>query len=88
MEGWHSHMVHLKPGLPIGTWLQCIRIIPTCKVYMEKALEFPQQCPLKCPLAKQTWEAFNYVWQKWGVPNDVTLSWPFIMLGEVVFKRR
>jgi hypothetical protein len=32
------------------------------------------------------WLLFH-IWQKWGAPNDITLSWPFIMLGEAVFER-
>jgi hypothetical protein len=54
---------------------------------MEEAPESPQHCLLECPLAKLAWEAFYYVLHKWGVPNDITLSWPFVMLGEAVFKR-
>lgn len=42
---------------------------------------------LECPLAKQAWEAFYFVWHQWGVPNDVILSWPFVMLGEAIFER-
>jgi hypothetical protein len=64
-----------------------MEILPMCKVYTEEALESLQHCLLKCPLTKRAWEAFYYIWQKWGVPNDVTLSWPFIMLGEAVFKK-
>jgi hypothetical protein len=62
-------------------------ILPTCKVYTEEAPESPQHCLLECPLAKWAWEAFFHIWQKWGAPNDITLSWPFIMLGEAVFER-
>jgi hypothetical protein len=32
-------------------------------------------------------DAFYHIWQKWGAPNDITLSWPFVMLGEAVFER-
>jgi hypothetical protein len=62
-------------------------ILPTCKVCREEALESPQHCLLECPLAKQASETFYHIWQKWGAPNDITLSWPFVMLGEIVFKR-
>ncbi len=41
---------------------------------IEEALESPQHCLLKCTLAKRAWEAFYHIWQKWGVPNDITLS--------------
>ncbi len=77
----------LKQGLPVGTWLQCMGILPTCKVCTEEAPESPQHRLLECPLAKRAWEAFCYVWQKWGAPNDVTLSQSFIMLDEAIFER-
>ncbi len=54
---------------------------------MEEVLESPQHCLLECPFNKWAWEAFYYVWQKWGAPNDVSLSWLFVMLGEAVFER-
>ncbi len=28
-----------------------------------------------------------HIWQKWGAPNDIILSWPFVMLGEAIFER-
>jgi len=28
------------------------------------------------------------VWQKWGAPNDVALSRPFILLGDLVVERK
>jgi hypothetical protein len=62
-------------------------ILPTCKVCTEEAPKSPQHYLLKCPLAKGAWEAFYYVWQKWGAPNDVIFSWPFVILGEVVFEK-
>ncbi len=75
----------LNRGLLVGTWLECMGILPTCKVCTKEALESPQHCLLECSLAKRAWEAFFHIWQKWGAPNDITLSWPFIMLGEAVF---
>ncbi len=77
----------LNRGLPIATSLQCMGILPTCTVCMEEAPESPQHYLLECPLAKRAWEAFYYIWHKWGAPNEVTLSWPFIMLGETVFEK-
>jgi hypothetical protein len=76
----------LNRGLLVGTWLQCMGILPTCKVCTE-APKSLQHCLFECPLTKRAWEAFYHIWQKWGAPNDITLSWPFVMLGEVVFKR-
>ncbi len=77
----------LNRGLPVGTWLQCMGIFPMCKVCTEEAFESPQHCLLECPLAKRAWDAFYYIWQKWGAPNDVAFSWPFVMLGEAIFER-
>jgi hypothetical protein len=54
---------------------------------MEEASESLQHYLFECPLTKRAWEAFYYVWHKWGTPNDVTFSWLFVMLGEVVFER-
>jgi hypothetical protein len=62
-------------------------IFPTCKVCTKEAPESLQHHLFECPLAKQVWEAFYYVWHKWGALNDVTLSWPFVMLGEAIFER-
>ncbi len=47
----------------------------------------PEHCLFECPFTKRAWEAIYYIWQKWGAPNDITLSWPFIMLGEAIFKK-
>ncbi len=77
----------LNRGLLVGTWLQCMGILRTCKVCTKEAPESPQHCLFECPLAKQAWEAFYHIWQKWGMPNDITFSWPFVMLGEGVFER-
>jgi hypothetical protein len=38
----------LNRGLPVGTWLQCMGILPTCKVCTEEAPESPQHCLLEC----------------------------------------
>jgi hypothetical protein len=62
-------------------------ILPTCKVCTKEAPESPEHYLLKCPLAKWAWEAFYHILQKWGEPNDITLSWPFVMPGEAVFER-
>jgi hypothetical protein len=75
----------LNRGLPVGTWLECMGILPTCKVCTEEAPESLQHRLFECSLTKWAWEAF---WQKWGAPNDVTLSWPFVMLGETFFKKK
>ncbi len=42
----------LNRGHPVGTWLQCMGILPTCKVCTKEAHESPQHCLLECPFTK------------------------------------
>jgi hypothetical protein len=58
-----------------------------CKVCLNEAPESPQHFLLECKKAKQAWEAYLRIWQKWEALDDVALSWPFILLGESVFER-
>ncbi len=76
----------LNQGLSVVTCLQCMGILPTCKVCTEEAPESLQHYLLKCPFIKRVWKAFY--WHKWGALNDVTLSWPFVMLGETIFEKK
>jgi len=62
-------------------------IPPMCKVCPNEVLESPQHCFLKCAKAKPACEAYFKVWQKWGAPDDIALSWPFILLSELIFER-
>ncbi len=39
----------LNWGLPVGTWLQCMGILPTCKVCTKEVPESLQHCFLECP---------------------------------------
>ncbi len=32
-------------------------------------------------------EVYFRVWQKWGALDDIALSWPFILLGNLVVER-
>jgi hypothetical protein len=38
-------------------------------------------------MAQHAWEAFKEIWKEWQAPGDVTISWPFVLLGEAVSKR-
>ncbi len=93
---WHNSHPHkvgtliwltLNRKLHVGTWLQCMGIPPPCKVCPNETLKSLQHCFLECAKAKHAWEAYLKVWQKWGASDNVALSWPFILLGELVFER-
>jgi hypothetical protein len=62
-------------------------ILLTCKVYPDGLSKLPQHYLLECAKAKYAWEAYFKVWQKWGASNDVTFTWPFILLSDLVVKR-
>jgi len=62
-------------------------ISPTCKVCPDGLYELSQHYLLECAKTKYAWEAYLRIWQKWGAPDDVALSWPFILLGNLVVKR-
>jgi hypothetical protein len=49
--------------------------------------ESSQHCLLECVKTKYAWEAYFRVWQKWGAPDDITLSWPLILLGDLVVEK-
>jgi hypothetical protein len=74
-------------GLPMGTWLQLMGIPPHCKVNDLGVEESPQHYLLECPMAQRAWEAYKRIWEDWKAPEDIALSWPFILLGEVATKR-
>jgi hypothetical protein len=50
--------------LPIGTWLQCMGISPSCKVCRTRVPKTRQHCLLENPVAKRAWEAFKSIWLK------------------------
>jgi hypothetical protein len=71
MRIWHNSRPHkvgtliwltLNHGLPVGTWLQCMGISPSCKVCDTETHESLQHCLLECPHAKHAWEAFQCIW--------------------------
>jgi hypothetical protein len=64
-----------------------MRIPPTCKVYPDGLYELWQHCLLECVKAKYAWEAYFRVWQKWGALDDIALSWPLILLGDLVVEK-
>ncbi len=58
----------------------------TCKVCPNEVLESPQHYLLNCDKTKHAWDAYLRVWQKWGAPDNIVLSWHYILLGELVFE--
>jgi len=57
-----------------------------CKGYDLGLPESAQHYLMDCVPAQWAWKAFNRVWKEWKVPDRLTISWPFILLGEAVFK--
>jgi hypothetical protein len=41
---------------------------------------------MDCAPAQQAWKAFHRVWNEWGAPNRLHITWPFILLGETVLE--
>jgi hypothetical protein len=38
-------------------------------------------------MAQRTWDAYQKVWKEWEAPTSLTLSWPFVLLGEAIWER-
>jgi hypothetical protein len=58
-----------------------------CRACLDGLSESSQHCMLECVKVKYAWEMCFRAWQKWGAPNDVAFSWPFILLGDLVVER-
>jgi len=41
---------------------------------------------MECTPAQQAWNPFLSVWNDWGAPNHLQITWSFILLGEAVFE--
>ncbi len=72
----------LNQGLPMGSWLQIMGILPNCKVCNSGVEETPQQCLLDCPMAQKAWKAFKRIWNEWKTHRNFEVTWPFALLGE------
>jgi hypothetical protein len=59
----------------------------TCKGCDTGLPESAQHCLLDYAPAHQAWKAFNRVWEEWKAPNHLTISWPFILLGEAMIEQ-
>jgi hypothetical protein len=76
----------LSNGLPISTWLQIMGVPATCKGCDQRLSESAQHCFRECTPAQRAWDAFLNIWNEWGAPNRLHITWPFILLGEAVFE--
>jgi hypothetical protein len=76
----------LNNGLPVGTWLQIMGISATYKGCDQGLSESAQHCLMECIPVQQAWNAFLRVWSEWEAPNCLYITWPFVLLGEVVFE--
>jgi hypothetical protein len=77
----------LNKGLPVGTCLRTMGLPSQCKVCNVNVEETPQHCLLECPMAQRAWEAFKSIWSEWHAPNDLHVTWPFVLLGEAAMER-
>jgi hypothetical protein len=59
-------------------------IPPHCKVCSLGVEETPQHCLLDCPKAQDAWKAYKRIWSEWKTQRNLEISWPFVLLGEVV----
>jgi hypothetical protein len=76
----------LNRRLPMGTWLQTMGLQATCKGCDQGLSESAQHCLMDCTLAQKAWNAFRRTWDEWKAPNCLSITWPFILLREVVFE--
>jgi len=74
----------LNNGLPVGTWLQKMGIPTPCKGCHQGCPESAQHYLMDCPPAQLAWKAFTRIWEEWETPRRLTITWPFVLLGEAV----
>jgi hypothetical protein len=41
---------------------------------------------MDCPPTHLVWKAFLRVWEEWEAPCRLTITWPFMLLGEAMFE--
>jgi hypothetical protein len=42
---------------------------------------------MECTPAQKAWSAFLSVWSEWEAPNRLSITWPFVLLGESMFEK-
>jgi len=58
----------------------------TCKGCDQGLSESAQHCLMDCTPAQKAWNAFRRTWDEWEAPNHLSITWPFILLGEAAFE--
>jgi hypothetical protein len=41
---------------------------------------------MECTPAQKAWNAFRHTWDECEAPNCLSITWPFILLGEAIFE--
>jgi hypothetical protein len=57
-----------------------------CKGY-DQGLQEARHCLMECIPTQKAWSAFLNVWGEWEAPNRLSITWPFVLLGESVFEK-
>ncbi len=78
--------ITLNHGLSVGMWLQHMGIPLHYKVCDCNEEESPQHYLLECPRVLEAWEAYKGIWKEWEAPEELDITWPFLLLGEPVLK--
>ncbi len=86
-EGGHTDLADPQPGPSDWHLASTNGDSPTCNICETGISESLQHCLLDCPPAQCAWGAFKRVWEKWKAPEDVIITWPFILLGEAATER-
>ncbi len=76
----------LNRGFPVGTWLQTMGLHATCKGCDQGLRESAQHCLMECTPAQKAWNAFCRTCDEWEAPNRLSITWPFILFGEVILE--
>jgi hypothetical protein len=42
---------------------------------------------MDCTPAQKAWNVFCRTWDEWEAPNRLSITWPFILLGEAIFEK-
>ncbi len=86
MQSRHTDLV--DPQLKAAHWYLATMHgdLPLLQSLQHRVPRVSSTLPLQMPLSQTHLGSLSMFWLKWGAPHDVTPSWSFILLGEVVFE--